>query len=81
MSNIYYKIWVDAIVSQKTKYGKIRDWRVYTLLPISVLQEINLFTLAFWVKVFTHKSLRAPGQIARRAALIGNFYKFIPPVG
>lgn len=55
MKNFYYKIWVDAIVYEKTKYGHMRNWKTYTLIPISVLQGVNLLTIFFWLSTFNLK--------------------------
>jgi hypothetical protein len=65
MLNIYYKIWVDAIVWEKATNGKRRNWKVFTLLPISLCEGINLLTLCFWlhipifidIKLFSFKPL------------------------
>jgi len=57
MLNIYYRIWVDAIVFEQTKNGKRRDWKIYTLLPISMFQGINLLTLFFAASALTHKNI------------------------
>lgn len=51
MENIYYKIWVDAIVWEKATNGKRRNWKFYTLIPISLCQGINLLTICFWFHV------------------------------
>ena len=45
MNNLYYQIWVDAIVYEKTKHGSMRNWKLFTIIPISVLQGINILTL------------------------------------
>lgn len=55
MKNLYYKIWVDAIVYEKTKHGHMRNWKTYTLIPISVLQGVNLLTIFFWLSTFNLK--------------------------
>jgi hypothetical protein len=55
MGNLYYKIWVDAIVYEKTKHGHLRNWKPYTLIPISVLQGVNLLTIFFWLSTFNLK--------------------------
>ncbi len=49
MRNLYYEIWVDAIVFEKTKHGRFRNWKPFTLIPISLLQGINLLTVFFWL--------------------------------
>jgi len=48
-------IWVDAIVYEKAKYGHMRNWKTYTLIPISILQGINLLTIFFWLSIFNIK--------------------------
>lgn len=54
MFNIYYKIWVDAIVFEQAKNGQRRNWKTFTLLPLSVIQGINLLTILFWISALTH---------------------------
>lgn len=51
MENIYYKIWVDAIVWEKATNGERRNWRPYTLIPISLCQGLNLGTICFWLHI------------------------------
>jgi hypothetical protein len=51
MRNIYYKIWVDAIVWEKSTNGDRRNWKVYTLIPISLCQGLNLGTICFWCHI------------------------------
>ncbi len=55
MTNLYYEIWVDAIVYEKTRNGDKRNWKIYTLVPISILQGINLLTILFWLVFLTIK--------------------------
>ena len=55
MKNLYYKIWVDAIVYERTKHGHLRNWKPYTLIPISVLQGVNLLTVFFWLSTINVK--------------------------
>jgi len=55
IKNIYYKIWVDAIVYEKAKNEGSRNWKTYTLIPISVLQGTNLLTIFFWLSSFDIK--------------------------
>jgi hypothetical protein len=51
MDNIYYKIWVDAIVWEKATNGKRRNWKPYTLIPISLCQGLNVLTICFWCHI------------------------------
>jgi len=53
MSNLYYKIWADAIVYEQKKHGHLRNWKFYTLIPISIIMGINLLTLSIIIgKIF-----------------------------
>jgi len=51
MENIYYKIWVDAIVWEKATNGKRRNWKPYTFIPISLCQGLNVLTICFWCHI------------------------------
>jgi len=51
MRNIYYEIWVDAIIWEKNTNGKRRNWKPYTLIPISLFQGINILTICFWCHI------------------------------
>ena len=55
MKDLYYKIWVDAIVYEKTKHGHLRNWKPYTLVLISILQGVNILTIFFWLSTFNVK--------------------------
>ena len=41
MKNIYYQLWVDAIEFERSNNQGHRDWRVYTLIPISMIQGLT----------------------------------------
>lgn len=55
MNNLYYQIWADAIVYEKTNNEHLGNWKVYTLLPISFLQGINLLTILMGLIAFNIK--------------------------
>jgi hypothetical protein len=57
MLRLYYKIWVDAIITEKAKRVEARSWQLYTLIPISLLQGINLFTFFYWMKIVVNRTL------------------------
>ena len=57
MLSIYYKIWVDAIVFEQTKNGQRRNWKTFTLIPISMFQGINLLTVFFAASALTKKKI------------------------
>jgi hypothetical protein len=50
MQNWYYRLWADAIVSQRRKKAENTNWKLYTLIPISIIMGINLFTFFYWMK-------------------------------
>jgi len=57
MLDVYYKIWVDAIIREKAKKAEGRNWKLYTIIPISLLQGINLFTFFYWMKKLVNRNL------------------------
>jgi hypothetical protein len=57
MLRLYYKIWVDAIVLEQSKKTQRKNWKLYSLIPISLLQGVNLFTIFFWMKILVNKNL------------------------
>src|SRR6202012_2839039 len=57
MLSAYYKLWVDAIVSEKNKKGRGTTWKAFTIIPISILMGINLLTLLYWTSKLTHYQL------------------------
>jgi K+-sensing histidine kinase KdpD len=57
MLALYYKIWVDAIVAEQSKKGRERNWKLFTIIPISLLQGVNLLTFFYWMKVIVNKNL------------------------
>jgi hypothetical protein len=57
MFGLYYKIWVDAIAATKAKQAGAASWKLYTLVPMSLLAGINLFTFFLWMKTLVNKRL------------------------
>ena len=57
MLSAYYKLWVDAIVSEKNKKGRGTTWKAFTIIPISILMGINLLTLLYWTSKLTNYQL------------------------
>jgi hypothetical protein len=55
MLSLYYKIWVDAIRLTKSSKTESENWKMFTIIPISVLQGVNLLTLLFWIRWLSHK--------------------------
>lgn len=54
MLSLYYKIWVDAITAEKNKKGEDGNWKAFTIIPMSILQGINLLTFLFLLRIITH---------------------------
>jgi len=57
MFGLYYRIWVDAIVSERSKKIEKRNWKLFSLISISLLQGINLFTFFYWMKAAVNRNL------------------------
>lgn len=55
--SVYYKIWVGAITLAKKKAGQGGSWKLLTIIPISLLNGINLFTLLLWLRALSSKEL------------------------
>lgn len=84
MLSTYYKIWVDAIVQERAKKGDQGNWKAFTIIPMSLLQGINLLTLLFVVRIITHRgipivlSLNIFRERALNTFFAGIFTFFIP---
>lgn len=57
MLNAYYRLWVDVIAFEKAKKNNKVNWKPYSLVPVSLLMGINLFTLLYWTNELTHHNL------------------------
>ncbi|ASU35279.1 hypothetical protein [Mucilaginibacter xinganensis] len=57
MLKLYYRIWADAIISQKKNKAGNTSWQLYTLVPISALQGINLLTIFYWLRIIVSRQL------------------------
>jgi hypothetical protein len=56
MSNIYYKIWADAIVHERAKKDRQSSWKAFTIAPMSILLGTNLLTLLLLLRLLSHKT-------------------------
>ncbi|SDF07362.1 hypothetical protein SAMN05216464_112141 [Mucilaginibacter pineti] len=56
MLRTYYRIWIDAIVIQKKSKSESGSWKLLTIIPISVLQGLNLLTLLFIIRWISNGS-------------------------
>lgn len=54
MLSLYYKIWVDALTLSQKKTGKSGNWKLLTLIPISVLNGVNLLAIFLFARVLSH---------------------------
>ncbi|MCR8556078.1 hypothetical protein KXD93_00405 [Mucilaginibacter sp. BJC16-A38] len=54
---LYNRIWADAIISQKAKKAEHTSWKLYTLIPLSLIMGINLFTFFYWMRVIVDRNL------------------------
>jgi hypothetical protein len=55
MLTVYYKIWADAITVTKASKSEGKNWKIFTIIPISALQGINLATILIWIRAFSHR--------------------------
>lgn len=55
--SLYYRIWVDAIVAQKEKKSSSSGWKLSSIVQMSALQGVNLFTFLLWMKVLINHNL------------------------
>jgi len=55
MLSLYYKIWADAIRLTKSSKTESENWKMFTIIPISILQGVNLLTLLFWIRWLSDK--------------------------
>jgi hypothetical protein len=54
MLETYYRIWVDAITVERSKKREQGSWKLFTIIPMSILQGINLLTFIFLIRIITH---------------------------
>ena len=57
MLTLYYRIWADAIISAQQKKGAGNSCKLVTLVPVSALMGVNLFTLFLWMKELINHNL------------------------
>jgi hypothetical protein len=78
MLRLYYRTWVDAIVVEKSKKTQKRNWKLYTIIPMSLLQGVNLFTIFYWMKIIVNKNLPLVfGVDIFNAKLINTFFSVV----
>jgi hypothetical protein len=56
---LYYKIWIDAIVYERARNGKKRNWVFVTTVGITFFQGMNLLILLIFVKQFVSPNFKA----------------------
>lgn len=54
MLSLYYRIWADAITSEKKKRAKDSEWKLFTMIIISLMQGLNLLALLFIFRWLSH---------------------------
>jgi len=55
MLSVYYKIWVDAIKVTQSSKSEGKNWKLFTIIPISILQGINLATILLWIHALNRR--------------------------
>jgi len=52
MNNIYYQLWVDAIVNSKDYKEKKPGWKASIFKIITAFNTMNLFTICLWLRLY-----------------------------
>jgi hypothetical protein len=55
MLSLYYKIWADAIALSQKKTGKEGNWKLLTIIPMSMLNGLNLLAIFLLFRIISHK--------------------------
>jgi hypothetical protein len=55
MLSLYYKIWTDAITVTRASKTEGKNWKIFTIIPISALMGINLVTILLWIRAFSNR--------------------------
>jgi hypothetical protein len=55
MENLYYKIWVDAINFERKSKEGFRNWKVYTMIGMTMMQYLNFMELTLLLYAFKIK--------------------------
>lgn len=52
MNNIYYLIWVDAILSIRKHHPERKDWKLAIFIFITWMHALNWWIIFIWLKYF-----------------------------
>lgn len=56
ISNLYYRIWINAInAATKKNDENQKDWKIILIIIFSIAQGMNLLTVFFWLNTFNIK--------------------------
>jgi hypothetical protein len=55
MLSLYYRIWTDAIQLTKSSKSEGKNWKIFTIIPISALMGINLVTIFLWIRALSNR--------------------------
>jgi hypothetical protein len=55
MLSLYYKVWTDAITVTKASKTEGKNWKIFTIVPISALMGINLATILLWIRALSDR--------------------------
>ena len=50
--DLYYMIWIDAIVFERAKFRGERSWKTYTMFTVCFSQSLNLFAIVLVLGYF-----------------------------
>jgi len=55
MLTFYYRIWADAIMVTRSSKTEGKNWKIFTIIPISALMGINLATILLWMRALSDR--------------------------
>ncbi len=79
MRNLYYLLWVDAIVNSKGFKNKEPNWKSNVFFLLTVAWALNFFVILLWLEYFnidTHKYFLTFKYNSILSSAIGGFLNF-----
>jgi len=83
MKNIYYSIWVDTIVNIERNPSHKKDWKLFSMIYISILNSLNFWLLFLLsadildIKMTLIRSTIFPGEMLN--SFVSFFIQFCLP--
>ena len=75
--NLYYMIWVDAILSFKKYHPNDKNWKLKLFIYITWIHTMNLWIVLLWLKYFNILSIPILELNIFPGELLDNVFAFI----